>query len=66
MSSGVFTSPTVGVSGVGTSGALDIAFLELMLALLLTSCASLVERVILWTPQLPVLKWGTRVTRKTV
>lgn len=36
-------SPTAGVSEVGTSGALDVVFLELVLALLLTSRASLVE-----------------------
>lgn len=66
MSSWVFTSPTVGAAGEGTSGALDVAFLALVLALLLASRASWMQRVILWTPQLPVVKWGTRVSRRTV
>lgn len=47
---------------MGTSVALDVAFLDWGLVLLLTSWDSLVELVTLWTPQLPVAKWGTAGT----
>lgn len=66
MSSWRFISLTAGMAGVGTSVALDVAFLDWGLVLLLTSWDSLVELVTLWMPQLPVGNWGTTVTRRTV